>query len=508
MGSAGAGTSGQRSSRAGAGLPARARRWTCALLLGAALAAGPGAARAYDFVLTSRTIGQGYAERRYGAGGGSELLTRRRLTQYLNLSVFGIEPDHWHGPDADRNLISFEVAMRFDGDFGTYLTRRPSSPDAIGELQQSQVDILYAYLLARDVGGHLDVQLGRQLHYDLVDFYSFDGVDAQAHIGRFVTAQAFAGTEVRGDMPLSAPIYELDGTSSGSRDPATRPEQSSAWRPMVGAALALGDTLRSWPAELRVAYRKAFSDTVDPRPGDPGSGVNHESVSMTADARFRDRLFLSAGARYNLLVAAWDDQQASLRWRIGARHALSAEYSYLAPTFDGDSIWNIFAAGAYRDLRASYDVELTARWRAHVRGFYRLFVDPPGTPAALADAMPGGHDAYGGNAGVELRTVRGRARADGYAEGGAGGWKVGGDLSAYWNIRPNLFDVEGRLTATAWRSDDVPQPQDAFMVGGGLGCVYHLGRKMRVHFLGEDNSGTYYRAQVRGLAILEMDVTL
>jgi hypothetical protein len=31
---------------------------------------------------------------------------------------------------------------------------------------------------------------------------------------------------------------------------------------------------------------------------------------------------------------------------------------------------------------------------------------------------------------------------------------------------------------------------------------------MRVHFLGEDNSGTYYRAQVRGLAILEMDVTL
>jgi len=506
VGSAGRGVG--RSTSAGLGRCRRARRWTCGVLLGAALAAGPSAARAYDFVLTSRTIGQGYAERRYGAGGSAELLTRRRLTQYLNLSVFNIEPDHWHGPDADRNLLSFEVAMRFDGDFGTYLTRRPSGPDTIGELQQSQVDILYAYLLARDVGGHLDVQLGRQLHYDLVDFYSFDGVDAQAHVGHFVTAQAFAGTEVRGDMPLSAPIYEIDGTSSGSRDPATRPEQSSAWRPMVGAALALGDALRSLPADVRMAYRKTFSDTVDPRPGDPGSGVNHESVSMTADARFRDRVFLSAGARYNLLVAAWDDQQASLRFRLGARHALSAEYSYLAPTFDGDSIWNIFAAGAYRDFRASYDVELSSLWRAHVRGFYRLFIDPPGTPAALSDAMPGGHDAYGGNAGVELRTVRGRARAEAYAEAGAGGWKVGGDVSARWNIRPNLFDLEGRLTATSWRSDDVPQPQDAFMVGGGLGCVYHLGRKMRVHFLGEDNSGTYYRAQVRGLAILEMDVTL
>ena len=75
-------------------------------------------------------------------------------------------------------------------------------------------------------------------------------------------------------------------------------------------------------------------------------------------------------------------------------------------------------------------------------------------------------------------------------------------------VRPNLLDVEGRLTATGWRADDVPDPRDAFMVGGALGFVYHLGRKMRVHFLGENNSGTYYRAQLRGLGVLEMDVTL
>ncbi len=471
----------------------------------AAVAAPSGLVRAYDFVLTSRTIGQGYVERRYGAGGASELLTRRRLTQYLNLSVFDIEPHGWRGADGDRNLVSFELGLRFDGDFGTYLTRRPSGPDSIGELAQNQVDVLYAYLLARDVGGHVDVQLGRQLHYDLVDFYSFDGADVWLHPGRFVSAQVFAGTEVRGDLPLSAPLYELDGTSAGSRDPATRPEQSSAWRPMVGAALALD---RASPVNLRVAYRRAFSATVDPRLGDPSSGVNHESVAMTADARWRDRVFVAAGARYNLLVAAWDDQQVAVRWRIGARHLLSAEYNFLAPTFDGDSIWNVFAAGAYRDFRLSHDVELSTAWRAHLRGFVRQFVDPPGTPAALSDAAPGGHAAYGGNAGVDLHTRRGRARVDGYAEGGAGGWKVGGDLSVHWNLRPNLLDVEGRLTATAWRSDDVPQPRDAVMVGGGLGCVYHLGRKMRLHFLGEDNSGTYYRAQVRGLAVLEMDVTL
>lgn len=502
LGGGGAGLGGRRV-RAGRRCPIA--RLALVAAVQAAVVAHAGLARAYDFVLTSRTIGQGYAERRYGAGGASELLSRRRLTQYLNLSVFDIEPDRWRGPDGDRNLVSFELGLRFDGDFGTYLTRRPGGPDAIGELAQNQVDVLYAYLLARDVGGHLDVQLGRQLHYDLVDFYSFDGADVWLRAGRFVSAQAFAGTEVRGDLPLSAPLYEIDGTSPGSRDPATRPEQSTAWRPMVGAALALD---RASPVNLRVAYRRVSSATVDPRPGDPSSGVNHESLALTADAHWGDRLFAVAGARYNLLVAAWDDQQAAVRWRIASRHLLSAEYSYLAPTFDGDSIWNIFAAGAYRDFRVSHDVEVSTAWRAHVRGFFRQFVDPPGTPVALSDAAPGGHSAYGGNAGVDVRTTRGRARVDGYAEAGAGGWKVGGDVSARWNLRPNLLDVEGRLTATAWRSDDVPQPRDALMVGGGVGCVYHLGRKMRVHILGEDNSGTYYRAQIRGLAVLEMDVTL
>ena len=475
------------------------------MALAAVVVAPAGRAVAYDFVLTARTVGQGYQERRYGVGGATELLSRRRLTQYLSLSVFDIEPAGWRGERGDRNLVSLEVGMRFDTDFGSFLTQRPTGLDSIRELSQNQVDVLYAYLLARDVGGHLDLQLGRQLHYDLVDFYSFDGADARVRIGPFASLQAFSGTEVRGELPLSAPLYELDGTSVGSRDRATRPEQSAAWRPMVGGALAID---RALPVSARVAYRRVFSSTVDAQPGDPASGVNHETLSLTADARWRERVFVSAGARYNLLVAAWDDQQLAVRLRLAARHLLSAEYSYLAPTFDGDSIWNIFASGAYRDLRASYDLDVTTAWRVHLRGFWRAFVNPPETPVELAAAAVGGSRAFGGNLGAEVRGTRGRARVDGYAEAGFGGWKVGGDASGRWVLHPNLFEVEGRVTTTAWRADDVPEPRDAFMVGGALGFVYHLGRKMRVHVLGENNSGTYYRAQVRGLGVLEMDVSL
>jgi hypothetical protein len=492
--------------RASEGRSRRSRGATLAAGLAVVAVAGAtGAAGASDFVLTSRTIGQGYAERRYGAGGASELLTRRRLTQYLSLSAFNIEPEAWRGKDGDRNLVSVEIGMRFDSDFGTFLTGRPNGLDTIRELAQSQFDVLYAYLLARDVAGHVDVQLGRQLHYDLVDFYSFDGADVWLRPGPFVSVQAFGGTEVRGELPLSAPLYELDGTSPGSRDPATRPGQSSAWRPLVGAAVALD---RSSPVNARIAYRKVFSQTIDRQPGEPDSGVNHETVSFTGDTRWRDRLFLSVGARYNLLVAGWDDQQAAVRIRLGLRHMLSAEYSFLAPTFDGDSIWNIFGAGAYRDWRASYDLQVTPAWRAHLRGFLRQFVEAPGVPTELSDAAPGGRRANGASVGFDVRGVRGRARADAYVETGFGGWKVGGDASGRWVLRPNLFDVEGRLTAMAWRPDNVPQPRDAVMVGAALGCVYHLGNKMRVHFLGEDNMGTYYRAQVRGLGVLEMDVTL
>lgn len=465
-------------------------------------------AGAYDFGLSVRTVGQGYQERRYGSSGASELLSRRRLTQFLNLSVFNIVPEAWRGRDGDRNSVSFELGMRFDSDFGQFLLGRPRGMDTIAELSQNQIDVLYGYLLARDIAGRVDLQLGRQLHYDLVDFYSFDGADLQLRAGRFVTAQAFGGTEVRGQMPLSAPLYEIDGTSVGSRDPATRPQQGEGLRPMFGGAVALD---RGSPVDARVAYRRVLSPTVSAAPGEPTSGINHESVSMTADARWRDRVFLVGGARYNLLVAAWDDQQVGVRWRVGTRHLVSAEYSYLAPTFDGDSIWNVFGAGAYRDLRAAYDIELSTVWRAHVRGFLRTFVDPPGTAAdtrALGDAAEGGRQAYGGNAGADGRGPRGRARLDVYAEGGTGGWKVGGDLVGRFTVRPNVLDVEGRVTAYAWRADGVPEPRNSIMVGTAVGTLYRMSRNMRLHLLGENNTGTYYRVQLRALAMLEVDVTL
>jgi hypothetical protein len=107
-----------------------------ALLVGLMVAAGGGApAFGYDFSIDLRTIGQGYQVRGFAPDGTNELLSRRRLTQYLDVNVFDIEPARWRGDEGGRNLIYFDASLRFDSDFGGYLTVWSTGADEICELQ-------------------------------------------------------------------------------------------------------------------------------------------------------------------------------------------------------------------------------------------------------------------------------------------------------------------------------------------------------------------------------------
>src|SRR5207244_1866518 len=89
------------------------------VVLGAVLAL-PRVARAYEFAIDLRTIGQGYQVRRFAPNGSNELLTRRRLTQFLNLSVFNLEPESWRADESGKrgpSAISFDASLRFESDF-------------------------------------------------------------------------------------------------------------------------------------------------------------------------------------------------------------------------------------------------------------------------------------------------------------------------------------------------------------------------------------------------------
>jgi hypothetical protein len=465
-----------------------------ALLTDATLAARPAAA--YDFSIGLRTIGQGYQVRRFAADGSNELLSRRRLTQYMDLAVFDLAPARWRGDDGERNVLYFDASLRLDSDFGGYMLGRPGGSDEIRELKQSQLDILYAFLGGRNIGGRVDFMLGRQIHFDLVDFFAYDGADAIVRLTRNFAVQAYAGTEVRGELPLSAPIYELDGTSAGSRDPATRPTQNEMVRPLVGAAIAGGRD--GGPLTARLAYRRVWSATADQQPGEPGSGVNDEKLSLTAMASWRNRLYAAGGARFNLLLGEFDDEQLMVKLRTAGRQWLTLEHTYLAPTFDGDSIWNVFASGAYRDLRAVYEIGFGPEVKAYTRAFVRFFT---------ASGRAGG-----GSLGATWRRGRGFVRADGYFDDGYGGRKLGVDASA--RFAPlRTFQLEGRLTGYQWRSDawsdTAGAGNDAGVVfGAQAGGRWVLGQGVKLHLLAEDNVGTFYASQFRGLAVVEVDASL
>jgi hypothetical protein len=485
-------------------------RWRVALtgLAGFVVcAAWPTRAQAYDFSLDLRTVGQGYQVRGYAPTGGNVLLSRRRLTQSLNLSVFNLEPERWHAEDGahEKNVVYVDASLRFDTDFGGYMLGRPTGTDEIHELQQSQVDVLYAFVGGRRMGGRVDFQLGRQLHFDLVDFYAFDGASALVRATPVLAAEAFGGTEVRGELPVASPLYELDGTSAGSRDPATRPGQASMLRPLAGAAVVYGAD-GDQPVTARVAYRRMWSATADRLPGEPDSGINDEKLSATASARLGRWLFLTAGLRYNLLLATLDDEQVALRARVTARQWVGLEMAYLAPTFDGDSIWNVFASGAYRDLRGSWELGLGDGVKVYARAFARHFDDAPGEAPAPGPAAA--RWAGGGSAGLAWRRAHGVLRGDGYWDDGFGGRKVGGDLSGRWALPARAVELEGRLTGYVWRSDQHPDTDTGFVVGAQAGARYRLGDGVRLHILVEDNVGTFYFGQYRGLAVLEMNASL
>jgi hypothetical protein len=180
------------------------------------------------------------------------------------------------------------------------------------------------------------------------------------------------------------------------------------------------------------------------------------------------------------------------------RQWVTLEHAYLAPSFDGDSIWNVFASGAYRDLRAVYEVGLGAEVKAYARGFLRFFTESG--------------RAAGASMGATWRRDRGFLRADGYWEDGFGGRKAGVDASARLGIRRS-FEIEGRLTGYEWRADSsadaARSPNDSGVTfGAQAGGRWQLGKGVKVHLLAEDNIGTFYNSQFRGLAVVEVDASL
>lgn len=517
-------------------------------------------AHAYEYELMSRTSGQVYELPTLRLVGADLWLARRRFTQTLTLSVWDIGdlrrqrlkarpgmPDH--GP-----VVWFTGHLRLDHDFGPWTSgtvtvddRMLDAIDAIPDLAASSIalDLLYGYLAVDGLAGRVDLRIGRQLEVDSLDWWNVDGVTARVHTPWPVLFEATAGLRVRDRSPLGASDFELDGTASAdcheyvegptagsgswqiidrSRVPGnSRLGSDIAYCPEREALLPTGavavetEDLRGVFA--RVAYRRTQSRTpgligpvdrldfpdVGVYPDEVGQapawGVDEEHASAVVRVTRRARgveIEPWAQARYSLLHGVADEAQAGVRVRRGP-HALEPEIARSVPTFDGDSIWNVFVVGNTWDARLTYDL---APRQAGYRGFATAWVRRYDAPTDI-----GGYYSFAGGlrAGAEADVLpRVRARLDLVGDDGYGGRRVGATAAARWQ-RSRTLAVSGRLGGLSVKTADSDlRGADGFSGVGQLATSWKIDEGIVVHATTEVAHSPRAVLDVRAVAVVDL----
>ncbi|MDY0004453.1 MAG: hypothetical protein RBU30_24360, partial [Polyangia bacterium] len=403
-------------------------RGPLALLAVSALSlALPLRARAYEALVQASVSSQSYQIR--DAEGAK--LGLQRLDTYLRLFITDLLPEREERsrakPGAQMHIV---MSMRMRADMGTFTRGWDPSSEAHGldtwvsGAGRPTLELLNAHLAATDIAGFMDFKLGRLFQLDPLDFYGFDGLQARARLPFHLGLELVAGLRNSGHWAIDAPIFLADGTSLSDSRPG-------AFQPMVGAAVETHGL--PW-LRLRLAYRSTWHFLA---PGDVGSiypGTTAENVprvtiseeKLTAYALgsfLGDRVTLYGGIRHNLLFGRLDEAQAGLALRLGRSSQLRAEYVRDQPDFDGDSLFNIFNAVAYQEVRLWYEHRFSARWQAYLRATVRLFGGgEEGLDGEEGEAL---EPDVGGGVGVHYLGSRLAGRLDLYWQEGYGGRTLG-----------------------------------------------------------------------------------
>ena len=511
------------------------------VVLGLLLA--PMGSQAANVEVDSQIVGQLYELRTADAGSSDlRLVDRRRLTTYLGLHVSGLGQKDEDGLPAWRNQFAVHFQMRFDADFGDYLCAigRSSYGSALGclgrdkggkslspELSNYKPEILEGYIEGQSLGGWVDMRLGRQIQWDLFDLRGFDGLWVQARTPIYVAAEAFGGLAQNGTLPIDSPLYALDGTArSVNPSVGDDQQQTEAYQPTVGFAL------RSYglrDVQTRLAYRRTFSATKNLAPAGcqqsvgqtgnecaPGFGTIEERLAYSLHGRFlQGRLQGFGGFRYDFVSGKLDDGHAGLRASPQNGHFVLAEYRYSAPTFDGDSIFNVFSSQPYHDVRLAYDGRLRGGhdehgnrrfgdFAVHAHAFARMFQS---TEHVAIRGLGPLTAAFGGSAGVRWQRDHGQIRLDAYGDGGYGGLRAGSDLAGRLLVLRNRLGFEGRLLYMYFADDQKPDNR-SHMLGMQLGARWAIINGLLLHIIAENNIDRYYNSQLRLMAMLDLSYLL
>lgn len=509
------------------------------LVVGTALAAValPAPASAYEFWTRARTIGQAYELRGFRVFGGELAIGRRRLTQLLTLTLHDLGDLERTRRRAGRRgrgvVVSWHSTLRFEHELGTFLTgrlavgptRRQDALDVIPELGASafSLALLHGYVRVDGLGGgRLSLLAGRVSSVALDGALPLDGAQVQVALAPGWSLELGGGLAVREASWLGVGSYELDGTPGAfcHEYRAAADGTAGRWRlierdelvtdgrftsdyercpqrqaRMATAEAALGGRLPG-RVEARLSYRVAASPSADSLAGPlypdgaPRWGKNLERLAATASARWRvgpvevSPLVL---ARASLAHGLVERLELSAELARG-RHALEPSASRVSPSFDTDSIWNVFAGEPSTELALGY------RYAGATRAVARLW-------ARRYDGGESGGATWAVGAHAEAEralTKRARLRGRALVDGGYGGERAAADGELRWGDA--TAEVAGRA-ALVWAR---PDTDGGLSAATSVRASWALASGVAVQSaleLWRDREG---QLGVRGLGVLEL----
>lgn len=504
----------------------RAPRPSAVAFLAAVLLLAAGDAGAAVYSVGARTEAQAYQFRSWQgrAFDDPDELSRYRIVQYLDIGAFDLT-----GTSRDGARLDFVTSLRLDHDFGFDSFER----DRLDEAEQPELHLLYAYLHWQGVAnGLLDFRLGRQIRYDQLQFFSFDGLDVHVHTPARFGIGVFGGWQVRGTSVLGSDTFTPDGVRLSDRrriaaGVTTDLTADPAWNiaydfldepsPMFGARAQL-ENVRD--VEALVVYRRAMSrttgDAVDELPEEArGWQVDVEHLGAGAGVRLFERLWLRAGVDRDLFRDRWALQRASAKVEaIPYLLSVTAEAQRWQPTFDADSIWYVFSSGPRDEFAVRADLKLGS-WGFYAGPLFTVYhldlredyAKDVGVRQDGASLLAGGVAGFSSGPGQPLRIA-----ADALYLGGSSGERnhpdtLGRELWISGVVGRTFRDryaVDVRLSVANVSDPNAAGLQDLWSVGAAAIGRVELSEEATVSLIVEENTNRLVASDLRGYAVLDL----
>jgi hypothetical protein len=178
--------------------------------------------------------------------------------------------------------------------------------------------------------------------------------------------------------------------------------------------------------------------------------------------------------------------------------------SWVVPTFDGDSIFNVFSIQPFVDGRLGWERAPRGRpWRLYARAWLRRFRTDDTGRVAPGQEVATGALAAGGQAGLGWQAGTDRsARLDLFDEDGYGGRRTGGFAYARWRASRRLV-LSSRVSVIDYASD-ARGLLDGLTAGVQAGGTYELHDEIALSVIAEENTNRIYPSQLALFAVLDM----